>query len=233
MTYQVLNSSCRWTARRRVATTLAQEILNSSETQSFPIASEHQLCRRFNVSRVTVRLALADLENRGLIYRQHGKGTFAHGSATRTHRSIAVLLPSPQMTEKRMMFDVIRGAHAMVTSVGSALVLTSTSPEKWSAELASTLGGVIVVAENATLNDLDSLKNRKLPYLILGETDLPGPRIRVDQEEETSSMSMSPFFIAGQRAAEVLIRASLTGISVNDVTVRSIPSRELRFNFGM
>lgn len=38
--------------------------------------SERQLVQLFNVSRSTVRLALRDLEERGLIYRLHGKGTF-------------------------------------------------------------------------------------------------------------------------------------------------------------
>lgn len=38
--------------------------------------SERELVQMFNVSRSTVRLALRDLEERGLIYRLHGKGTF-------------------------------------------------------------------------------------------------------------------------------------------------------------
>lgn len=40
------------------------------------IPSEDQLCEQFKVSRTTVRAALTELIEQGLIYRLHGKGTF-------------------------------------------------------------------------------------------------------------------------------------------------------------
>jgi len=40
------------------------------------IPSERELCKKYNVSRITVRQAIADAENAGLLYKIQGKGTF-------------------------------------------------------------------------------------------------------------------------------------------------------------
>ncbi|MGD6467713.1 GntR family transcriptional regulator, partial [Xanthomonas citri pv. citri] len=38
--------------------------------------SERELTQVYGVSRITVRLALQELEKRGLVYKKHGKGTY-------------------------------------------------------------------------------------------------------------------------------------------------------------
>ena len=177
------------TARARLVAELTEEILKRNDQASFPIASEHQLCRRFNVSRVTVRLALSDLENRGLIYRKHGKGTFAHGHSTRVHRYLGILMKSPHATEHRSMAEMIRGAQTTMASVHSAILLMSTPPAAWHPGKASSLGGLIVVPQDVTEKDLNVLKDRNLPYLIFGEGDLPGPRICLGQRDAARHMT--------------------------------------------
>lgn len=55
---------------------LAAQIKGGSLQADERLPSEKELCAMYNVSRITVRQALAELAREGLIYRTHGKGTF-------------------------------------------------------------------------------------------------------------------------------------------------------------
>ncbi len=57
----------------QIAEALRHELRGEGER----IASEHQLCTRFRVSRPTVRQALEVLVQEGLLYRRAGRGTFS------------------------------------------------------------------------------------------------------------------------------------------------------------
>jgi GntR family transcriptional regulator, arabinose operon transcriptional repressor len=177
------------TARARLVSTITQEILSRDEQSTFPISSEHQLCRRFNVSRVTVRLALSDLENRGLIYRKHGKGTFAHGRATRVHRYLGILMKTPLSAGHRPISEMMRGVQTVMASLRSAILVINTPPEIWQPEKASSLGGVIVVPTDITSKDLDVLRDRNLPYLLFTESDLAGPTVSVGQKKAAKHLT--------------------------------------------
>jgi DNA-binding LacI/PurR family transcriptional regulator len=196
-----VNEKRSTTARARLVTALTKEILSNSEEASFPIASEHQLCRRFSVSRVTVRLALSDLENRGLIYRQHGKGTFAHGRSNRVHRNIGILMKSPQAAEHRPIAEIVRGAQTVVAPLRAAIVLVGMSPEQWRPELASSLSGVIVFPQNVTEGELAILNNRKLPYILAMQSPLPGSRIVFGQMEAARTMTQQLLQLGHRRIA--------------------------------
>ena len=60
----------------QLAELLEQEIVSGRWPVRSRLASEPDLCRHFGVSRTTVRQALARLEQRGLIDRLKGQGTF-------------------------------------------------------------------------------------------------------------------------------------------------------------
>ena len=59
---------------------LAEELRQAMRTGEYPpgsqLPTEHQLCDRYGVSRVTVRKALEELSQRGAVIRRPGKGTF-------------------------------------------------------------------------------------------------------------------------------------------------------------
>ncbi len=54
---------------------LEMEIRNSMLAND-KLSSERELTKMYGVSRITVRLALQELEKRGLVYKKHGKGTY-------------------------------------------------------------------------------------------------------------------------------------------------------------
>jgi GntR family transcriptional regulator len=60
----------------QVRDALRDQIFSGSLATHDRMPSEHQMIEMFGVSRVTIRQALKDLENEGLIFRVHGKGTF-------------------------------------------------------------------------------------------------------------------------------------------------------------
>jgi DNA-binding LacI/PurR family transcriptional regulator len=177
------------TARARLVATLAEEILQHPEGDSFAIASEHQLCRRFQISRVTVRLALGDLENRGLIYRRHGKGTFAHGRKQQVFRDIGFLMKDAPVREQRPIGELIRGAQTVVSTLRSAVVLLSRPPEEWRPELAGSLGGVVVIPDNVEERDLQVLRERNVPFILAMSSRLSGPKVNFGQVEAARTMT--------------------------------------------
>jgi GntR family transcriptional regulator len=55
---------------------LRQQIVNGEYSPGEQLPSEHQLMVQFDVSRITVRRAIANLVNQGLVVSHHGKGVF-------------------------------------------------------------------------------------------------------------------------------------------------------------
>lgn len=72
---------------------IRERILDGTILPGAKIDSENMLCKRYDVSRYTVRRALADLISEGLVEARHGQGTFCtlrRLSGRRTH-NIAVI----------------------------------------------------------------------------------------------------------------------------------------------
>src|SRR5918996_5730991 len=85
----------------RIAAELGAEIESGALAPGSRLASESELTRRFGVSRGTVRQALANLRQRGLIEAVAGRGSFVRppaprpaGPAAKGSRTVGVGVPS-------------------------------------------------------------------------------------------------------------------------------------------
>lgn len=67
----------------QIAMQLREEALGGLYEPSGKLPSESQLCARFDVSRITVRLALDRLTEEGIVERKQGKGTYVRGRQVR------------------------------------------------------------------------------------------------------------------------------------------------------
>lgn len=67
----------------QLAQQLATEIAEGRWAPHARLPSENDLIKRFDVSRVTVRQAIAKLSDQGLVLRKQGKGTFVAGPVVR------------------------------------------------------------------------------------------------------------------------------------------------------
>lgn len=115
----------------RVAQALIEEIASGKFSVGALLATEAELCERFEVSRNTARAALAILSDMGLVTRHAGIGTFvrsvtADARYVQEAESVSALFPNIEATEQRTL------GERMVRADGSlAKLLDCRRGEQW------------------------------------------------------------------------------------------------------
>lgn len=104
-----------WPKHHRVYLILKQEISDGVYSDSEPLQGELGLAERFNVSRITVRKAMARLTEEGIVKRQRGRGTFPRANGVR---------PSPVMASLSGNIEnlIALGLETDVVLIASAFV---------------------------------------------------------------------------------------------------------------
>jgi GntR family transcriptional regulator len=72
----VLNSREATPPYKKLRSILSKQIEEGRYLPDQAIPSERDLCRQYHISRITVRQAIAEMINEGVLYRKQGKGTF-------------------------------------------------------------------------------------------------------------------------------------------------------------
>ncbi len=179
------------------------------------LPSENELVRQFGLSRHTVRQALGDLENEGLVRREQGRGTFcAQGRAS--GRAIAVITT---YISEYIFPSVIRGIEEVLSAAGCALILANTANDKAKEArcledlLQREVAGFIIeptksARENVNLSYFKEIESRKVPYLMLHATyDELDPAYIVMDDERGGYMAASYLLQLGHRRIAGLFKA--------------------------
>lgn len=150
-------------------------ILRGEIAPGSQIPSEHTLAKEFKLSRHTVRQALGDLENEGLINREQGRGTFCRGQIKNGAKTIAVVTT---YISEYIFPAVIRGIEEVLSLAGYNLILVNTDNNKAKEALClenllnQEIAGLIIeptksARENTNARYFLELEKRRLPYLML------------------------------------------------------------------
>ena len=92
----------------QIRESLREEISRGVLRRGQRLLSEEELAERYGVSRVTVRQAIGDLIDDGLLYRTHGVGTFvAHTHIDRDHTRLIDFLENPLIQDRKAQVHIL------------------------------------------------------------------------------------------------------------------------------
>jgi GntR family transcriptional regulator len=101
-----------------VAQALCEAITDGRLKSGQRLPSEPQLAEQFGVSRATLRQALSQLTQKGLLIRQHGRGTFVSSVPQSTlHGNLTELMSTTQMIREQGYQAGVAGCQIELTSV--------------------------------------------------------------------------------------------------------------------
>ena len=183
---------------------LKERIRSGAHSAGSALPIEHTLCEEFGVSRITVKRAMRELVNDGLVVRQRGKGTFvAEDAAAPAKNALDDLLQSVQAIGAAT--DVTNLSSEILepaTDVASKLELDSTAKALRSHQIRLTdgepLAVIIAYVPEAIAKHLDP-ETENLPMLVrLNMAGIPVARA----EQEVTATLADPT-IAAQLSIEV------------------------------
>lgn len=159
---------------------LLKLIRENQDVPNYQLPSENQLALKFSTTRVTAKKALSELQNEGLVYRVHGKGSFVSPAAPdsevlRGGDFVCMLLPN---IDSRFISSMVEGVQRTLHAQGFHLLLVSeTDTELQSGNLIQHLvdlgvKGIIVFPSSRTRynRDLLMLALNRFPVVFVDRT---------------------------------------------------------------
>ena len=156
---------------------LRSQIVSGKITPGQKLPSENMLSAQYQVSRQTVRKALAILQNEGYIYAEHGRGTFCSDMMRHAHPSKNIAVVTTYLSDY-IFPRVIQGIDDVLTGAGYSIVLKNTKNSRTrEAEclqeiLGKDIDGVIIEPSKSQIfcrhmNLYEQLEKSHIPYVFI------------------------------------------------------------------
>lgn len=156
---------------------LKEQIISGKIQAGDKLPSENELSQQYQISRQTVRKALAMLQNAGYIYAEHGRGTFCSELVrhTRTSKNIAVVTT---YLSDYIFPRVIQGIDSVLTAEGYSIMLKNTRNSRGREAkcleelLQKDIDGIIIEPSKSQIyckhmNLYDKLDEYQIPYVFI------------------------------------------------------------------
>ncbi|MDC7227812.1 MAG: GntR family transcriptional regulator [Spirochaetales bacterium] len=158
---------------------IKQMLLDGTIGFGMKLPSEHELMKKFEVSRQTIRQAFNDLANEGLIYKQQGKGTFSNYRKDMRHKQIIAVITT--YMSGFVFPGILSGIENVLSSEGYMMLLANTnnSKEKEAEFLSNVMEhnvvGVIIEPSrsaqgNVNLQYLNDMRRKGIRFVFLNSS---------------------------------------------------------------
>lgn len=170
---------------QKIIDDLLQDIQSGRLLENAKVPTEKELSQIYNVSRITSKRALTELENKGLIYRIQGKGSYVRLQQPKKDRALRILFLIP-FANDLSLGNFNDGLAPVTTKKHYEVILSSAEflVNKTAADIVAEFDGMIYYAHNTEdfLDTLFELSFYQFPVIVLDKKihDLSYPTIQSD-----------------------------------------------------
>lgn len=154
------------------------QIENNEISQDDRIPSESEFAKLLDVSSITVRKALADLANEGIIYRVKGKGSFVAGhhapAVEKTSNLIALIISGIEMYDSSYM-QIMKGVQSYISKLDCKLIIefvANNIEEEYQvikSLIESEVRGILIYSSNpdSAKTYLNEIRKKSIPFVMI------------------------------------------------------------------
>lgn len=207
---------------KKISSWIIAKIQDGSYKYNTKIPSEQSLCRRFGMSRQTVRRAVGELVDMGYLKTEKGKGTFVIRRQSARSQVIGVLM---SYMHDYLFVDIIRGIEEVLEINGYTMQVGITNNHVQRERtflqgmLKNDIAGLIIegtktALPNPNIEYLEELQNRGVPIVFIHNRYLNFPCLTYVMDDEVLSYRMTEkMIIAGHKEIAAIFKSDdLQGI---------------------